>query len=580
MKKGKQWALSCVAVSTVVLVGASATNVCADTTATTTQSTATSTQKPVTEAENSEVQDGGHVSDDLKDNTATNDLGYAAYFHIFANEATLNAHTNGNVAVGHLTGKVNFGTNTHEKLLNKDISYIQNFDQLASSLFVSSGDTRENKVIFGSESTIDVSDANRPLVNGTYIDHLVASEVYEDKGSNKYIDFASEFAKLESKSTELANKDPQVSAKNSDFPDRNQRVINLDNYQPNDKNQIVINLDSDVLAADTPLTIYGLSKDAGGTNVIINVDTNGQDQYTINSQIKLIYNDGSSKVPEERPNQETEYFDDNHLLWNFYNDESGDKLYDGMINIDRPFQGSILAPNATVNANQNVDGNIVADKVNVNAETHRWDLQDNSETETEYQDFIKLPGELPELPDEENNNGGNVEKPDEIEDKEIDPDTGNIVDPDEGSGTTDPETPSTVTPDPKDPDKDKKPSTETPSTTDPDTDKKPDTDKGTDTDDDDDPIIHGGSEGSAEDNNSTSSKDKDDNDLEEGLLSGVVGNDKDESQTPSNSSDTTNGNETGTLPQTGATSGVLATIAGLLLIVIGFLSSGIRSKKH
>lgn len=558
MKKGKQWALSCVAVSAAVLVGVSTTNVCADTTATTTQSTsATSTQTPVTEAENNEVQDGGNVEDDLPNNTAKNDLGYASYFHIFANEATLNAHTNGNLAVGNLTGHVNFGTNTHENLVNKDISYIQNVNKIAESSFVSSGDTRENKVIFGSEPTLDVSNASRPTVNGTNIDHLLSSEIYEDKGNNKYIDFASEFAKLENKSTELANKDPQVSVENSNFPDRNQRVINLDNYQPNEKNQIVIDLDADVLTGDTPLTIYGLSKDAGGTNVIINVDTKGQTPYTINSQIKLIYNDGSSKVPEERPNQETEYFDDNHLLWNFYNSESSDKLYDGMINIDRPFQGSILAPKATINANQNVDGNIIADKVNVNAETHRWDLQDNSETETEFERPVTIPGELPKLPGEEENNGNNIKDPDP-DDKDIDPDTGDLVDPDE-PGEPDTDKPSTEKPSTE------KPTTEVPTTTEPDTDKTTEPDDGNQN-----LITNGGSEGSSESTNK-----------DEGLLSGgVVGNNNAESQTPSNQATNTSNNESGTLPQTGATSGVLATIAGLVLIAIGFLSREIRIKKH
>ncbi|MGV7331561.1 collagen-binding domain-containing protein, partial [Mycobacterium kansasii] len=79
---------------------------------------------------------------------------------------------------------------------------------------------------------------------------------------------------------------------------------------------------------------------------IINVDTGGQSDYTIKSQIKIIYSDGT-----ERNNQETEDFGDNHLLWNFYDSTASDKQYGGTINVNAPFQGSVLAPSATVVAN-------------------------------------------------------------------------------------------------------------------------------------------------------------------------------------------------------------------------------------
>jgi len=590
MKKGKEWALSCVAVSALVLTGMSATTVHADTVnSSETPSTTIKVQNAARTA-NHQVKDGGNVEDDLPD-ASKNDLGYASYFHIFAKEATLNAHTNGNVAVQNLTGNVNFGTNTHENLVDQDISYIQHINKIANSSFVSSGDTRSNKVVFGEGIPIDVSQEDRPLVNDTYIDHLLSHEVYQDKNGNTYIDFDKYFSQLEGKSDQLANKEPQVSAENSDFPDRNNRVINLEKYQPNENNQIIINLDGDVLKADTPLTIFGLSKDAGGTNVVINVDTKGEPNYTINSQIKLIYNDGSAKHPEERPNQETEYFDDNHLLWNFTDSTKSDNLYDGIINVDRPFQGSVLAPKATVNANQNLDGNIIAEQVNVNSETHRWDYQNNTGNETEYPDFerpIIIPGELPDLPGEEDNNGGNIENPDEDkEEEDIDPDTGDLVDPDDEDeddndtgDTTDPD--GSGDSDDEDEDED---DNDTGDITDPDGsgESKDDEDKdlikpGTDTDDDQtndsdedgnhNLITNGGSEGN---NSGSNESDQPSNgNLSEGNLAGVVGNNKDESQTPGT---------IGTLPQTGETSGIIATITGLILVVFGFLLKMIRIKK-
>lgn len=390
--------LSCVAISAVVLSGMGITNVKAD------DNAIVSIQNVSGKSLNPEVQNGGHVSDDFTD-VSKNNLGYASKFHIFVNEATLNAHTNGNVAAKTLFGNVNFGTNiTDEKLLDKDISYIQVVKNMAESSFVSANDHRTNKVIFGEVNDVELGD-NAPLVNGTTISHLLNDEIYQDKDTNEYIDFAQEFAKLEGKSANYAIANGETIT-NDSFEDHNHRVIDLSDFQVGSNNQIVINLAPEVLNSNTPLTISGLSADAGGTSVIINVDTKGQNPYQMNSQIKLRFNNGEDG-PVERPNQETEYFDDNHLLWNFYDSSSSNKQFTGAIEMNNTFQGSVLAPDATINVHHNLDGNIVANEVNVvGGETHRWDLQDNNNIVTS-----------PEEPDE----------------KELTVDPGFSVDPDENS---------------------------------------------------------------------------------------------------------------------------------------------------
>jgi len=338
--------------------------------------------KSTTPTANSAVKDGGTVEDDYPD--LHNLLGISSQFHIFAREADLGTHTNGNVAVGNLIGNVNFGTNIIEELLDKDISYIQNVTNIAGSSFVSAGDTRVNKVIFGENVEIDVSNPNRPKINGTDIDHLLAEEVYQDKDGNVYIDFDKEFALLEQLNAALSEKAPVANYTASDFPDMNNRVIDVSDLQPDQDGRIVINLSADVLAGNTPLTIKGLSTDKDGNTVIINVDTEGATDYSVNSPIKIIYDDGS-----DRNSHETEYFGDNHLLWNFYDSTAADKLVTGKVDFNAVFQGSVLAPAAEVTANQNLDGNIIADKVNVRGETHRWDLQDNVDNEKDPDDFDK-----------------------------------------------------------------------------------------------------------------------------------------------------------------------------------------------
>lgn len=372
------------------------------------------------------IQAGGSVYDDYPD--LDNILGVSSVFHIFAREAELNAHTNGNIAVQNLIGNVNFGTNIIEELLDKDISYIQNVTNIANSSFVSGGDTRSNKVVFGEGITIDISNPNRPMINGEYIDHLLASEVYQDQNGQTYIDFDAEFAKLKALNESLANQSSNATFSNSDFDDQNNRVIDITNMTPNENNQIVINLTPDVLNSDTPLTIYGLSPDADGTTVIINVDTGGNDDYNVNSQIKVFYSDGT-----ERNNHETEDFGDNHLLWNFYNSQASDKQYTGTLDFKKAFQGSILAPSADVIADANIDGNIIADRVVVNAETHRWDLQDNKDNEEdvddEENDFeipvhpgIEVPG-IPTYPEEPDTENPDTETPGTEEPNVVDPDT-------------------------------------------------------------------------------------------------------------------------------------------------------------
>ncbi|TGD23522.1 LPXTG cell wall anchor domain-containing protein [Companilactobacillus suantsaicola] len=658
MRKGKKWALSCVAISAVVLTGISANNVKADevpsttdsaataqsagnqnsidsknnsvqsqsagnqnsidgenTSVQSTQSTGNQKQNTLVKSENNNVQDGKTIQKDFGQEEPNNPLGYASNFHIFANEASLNAHTNGNVVAGNLYGNVNFGTNiinSSESHVDTDISYIQNVHNLANSSFVSKTDSRYNKVIFGVNNDVKLGnesgDGNEkyPSVNNIKIDHLDNDEIYQDKGSNVYIDISKYLEKLEGNSQNLADSHITANISNDNFPDRNQRVINLEEFEPTN-NKIIISLDKESLEMDTPITIAGLSSDKGGTSVIINVDSKGEAPININSQIKLIFNDGIGGNNKERPNQETEYFDDNHLLWNFYDSTTSNNQYAGDIEINRPFQGSILAPDATINIHHNLDGNIVADKVNVQGgETHRWDLQDNSDIETEFEKPVTIPGEVDWLPGEpdqpDENDGSNIDEPDENEEKDID-DNGNLVDPkepdentNEGNEGTDPEEPDENNnngnegnegTEPEEPDENTNGGNEGTDPKEPDTDKDDEDedsesgeetgsenedneseDKDSEENGDGNLITNGGSEGNSENSNDSS-------ELGEGVLPDVVGSDKNESQTPANDSS----DNAAKLPQTGATSGVLATISGILLIVLGFLLKGIKPRK-
>ncbi|WP_375712451.1 collagen-binding domain-containing protein, partial [Liquorilactobacillus uvarum] len=302
-----------------------------------------------------------------------NPLGIASVFHIFAMQASLSAHTAGNLAVENLDGKVNFGTSIKEGTLAKDVSYIQNITSIQNSSFVQSQGSRTNKIILGKNINVTYTDnGNHLAFNGIKMDHVKESEVYQDQGNEKYIDFEKEFEKLNVNSNNLAQASTIYTFKNSDFSDENNRVIDVSKMSPNEDNKIIINLSSDILERDRPLIINGLSQEANAPTIVFNVDGDGSN-YNVASQIKLRYADGT-----ERHNKETEDFSDAHVLWNFENTKNGQ-----IININSPFQGSILAPNAELNVNQNVDGNLVAKIVNIKSESHRWDLQNTTTSTTE-----------------------------------------------------------------------------------------------------------------------------------------------------------------------------------------------------
>ena len=78
-----------------------------------------------------------------------------------------------------------------------------------------------------------------------------------------------------------------------------------------------------------------------------------QARIVIDGQIQ-----GTSEVTE---------FSAGKVIWNFVN-ASGVTINTHLMT------GIILAPGATVNINQNLNGTVVADTINVNAESHRTDF--------------------------------------------------------------------------------------------------------------------------------------------------------------------------------------------------------------
>ncbi|ENZ5565702.1 collagen-binding domain-containing protein [Enterococcus hirae] len=297
-------------------------------------------------AETYTPQDSGSIYDDLTGDYGI--LGIASQFHIFAKEkTTINAHTNGNVATKELDANNNFGTDIITGDLQLEINYVQATDSLIGSSFTSGNSNRVNKFVVGSSISTGIEN-DRAVVNGSRIDHLSASELYQDRPGNTYIDFDTEFAKLEGASESLMSITPAKTYLSSDFPDMNNRTIDVTGMGSSDV--VIINVDASVLSMNTPLNIVNSENKILVMNVI-----NAPTDFTIQSQIH--YNN--------RANHETEDFSDANISWNFPSNVTN-------LAINAPFQGTIIAPRADVTANQNMDGTIIGKNVTLNAATNRW----------------------------------------------------------------------------------------------------------------------------------------------------------------------------------------------------------------
>ncbi|MDQ8645620.1 choice-of-anchor A family protein, partial [Enterococcus sp. FR169] len=243
---------------------------------------------------------------------------------------------------------------------------IQKTDSFANSSGIPTGSTRMNKFVVGSNVDVALQDGH-PTVNGSRLDHLTPDDFYKDRAGHEYIDFEQEFAKLNVAANDLATITPAKTYTAADFPDMNNRTIDLTGLSVT--GFLLVNIDAEVLTMNTPLQIINPNDQVVVFNVI-----NSSSALNVQSPIK--YND--------RSNHETEDFSDANISWNF-----GNEMTD--LTISAPFQGTILAPNATIRITQNQDGTIIGTNVILDAATNRWDpneifISDNGTDTTDTSD--------------------------------------------------------------------------------------------------------------------------------------------------------------------------------------------------
>lgn len=287
---------------------------------------------------------------DLRDYFDANALLRAAnLFHLFGRNVVLSTDTNGNIATQLLTDKVDFGARGESfNHTGGDVYYIENTDQLMGNGF---RNPNGNYIIFGSGIKLEITNGV-VYANGIKLDHVKPNQVVK---IDNFINILDELDKLSKKSKELMN---QKTSENVtvDFTDNNNEVIDVS--RASSKNGFVYaNVNGSDLNKGGTFKIKGLYKE-NSPALIINVI--GSDiQFSPNMTIEG--SDGNSFGSGE------DHKYPNKVLWNFVDAKN--------ISINSNLMGSVLAPHANFMARTNVDGNIIADTINVTGgETHRWDL--------------------------------------------------------------------------------------------------------------------------------------------------------------------------------------------------------------
>ncbi|MCO4575374.1 Levansucrase [Streptococcus infantarius subsp. infantarius] len=287
-------------------------------------------------------------------------LKLASLFHIFANQASLSADTNGNLAVKTLNGSNDFGTRGDSyNLTSGDNYYIQ---QLAKNLQSNAFRNKTfNHVVLGKDVNVSIEN-NKVLINGITMDKLKPVDVYQDTTEQTYIDFSDVFQQLISVSTSYTST-PQTKNVISNYSDMNNRYIDVSGVAAGTQ-IIYVNVPFEYLSYPQPITIKGISNSLTGPTIVINVTGIPDGNQYISTQVQLNYIDGTNGLPNSEGHKEP-----NHVLWNLGTGGQTFNFSSGR------FMGSILAPNATINAGVNIDGNIVANIVNITGgESHRWDI--------------------------------------------------------------------------------------------------------------------------------------------------------------------------------------------------------------
>lgn len=277
------------------------------------------------------------------------DLGEAANFGLVGFDSIrLNAHTNSNIATAHAHVGAAFG-NHAAGVDEPEVSYLGKVD---GNINVSL--PADSRIVFGASTDIGQTDnGNSWTVNGNKLEmqtggSLPKSErVLKDSGTVKYLDLKA----MEKSMTALSAKWAKAAPANAsyDFSDMNRRHIDATGDEAH------LDIDAAELQGNRVTATLG-----DDTRLIVDVDAKGSDAVTL-PQLDV---DGINHA-------EYAHWTDKCVIYNLTDSQSKDGQYHGRVGTAGATSSVILAPEADVNASQNVEGQIIAKTVTIGGEFHR-----------------------------------------------------------------------------------------------------------------------------------------------------------------------------------------------------------------
>lgn len=277
------------------------------------------------------------------------DLGEAANFGLVGFDSVrLNAHTNSNIATEHAYIGAAFGNHANG-VDEPEVSYM---DKVDGNINVNL--PADSKIVFGQSNTIGQTDnGNSWTVNGNKLEmqtsgSLPKSErVLKDSKTVKYLDLKAMEKSMTSLSSKWA-KAPEANATH-DFSDMNKRHIDANGDVAH------INIDAKELQGNRVTATLGEK-----TRLVVNVDAEGADNITL-PQLDV---DGINHAEYAK-------WTNKGVIYNLTDSKAKDGQYHGNVGTAGASSSVILAPEANVDASQNVEGQIIAKNVTIGGEFHR-----------------------------------------------------------------------------------------------------------------------------------------------------------------------------------------------------------------
>ena len=276
------------------------------------------------------------------------DLGEAANFGLVGFKSIrLNAHTNGNIATAHAYVGAAFG-NHAAGVDEPEVSYLGKVD---GGINVSL--PADSRIVFGASTDIGQTDnGNSWTVDGGKLEmqtggSLPKSERVLRDSKVKYLDLKA----MEKNMTALSAKWAKAAPANAsyDFSDMNRRHITADGDEAH------LDIDAAELQGNRVTATLG-----DKTRLVVDVDAKGADTVTL-PQLDV---DGINHA-------EYAHWTDKGVIYNLTDSKSTDGQYHGNVGTAGASSSVILAPEADVDASQNVEGQIIARNVTIGGEFHR-----------------------------------------------------------------------------------------------------------------------------------------------------------------------------------------------------------------